>query len=120
MSRIPELLVSFSGEKIDSVSKWESFRREEIINAFEMNMYGVRDIERPENLTFKNKGESIFSRMRVKDIQASFDSFNMNFKLYLPEKSEKPLPTIVFIMHEAMYNNLCFDDFRIYIRKILI
>ena len=110
MPKIPELLTSFSGEKIDSVSKWESFRREEIINAFEMNMYGVRDIERPENLKFENKGEKIEYGMRIKEIEASFDSFSMNFKLYLPEKSEKPVPAIVFVMHEAMHNNLYFDE----------
>lgn len=110
MSKIPELMRSFGGEKIDSVSKWESFRREEIINAFEMNMYGVRDIERPEDLKFENKGEKIEYGMRIKEIEASFDSFSMNFKLYLPEKSEKPVPAIVFIMHEAMHNNLYFDE----------
>lgn len=110
MSKIPELMRSFGGEKIDSVSKWESFRREEIINAFEMNMYGVRDIERPEDLKFENKGEKIEYGMRIKEIEASFDSFSMNFKLYLPEKSEKTVPAIVFVMHEAMHNNLYFDE----------
>ena len=110
MPKIPELMISFGGEKIDSVSKWESFRREEIINAFQQNVYGVRDIERPENLKFENKGEKIEYGMRIKEIEASFDSFSMNFKLYLPEKSEKPVPAIVFVMHEAMHNNLYFDE----------
>ena len=109
MHKIPELLISFSGEKIDSVSKWESFRREEIINAFQQNVYGVRDIERPENLKFENKGEKIEYGMRIKEIEASFDSFSMNFKLYLPEKSEKPVPVIVFVLHEAFQDNLHFD-----------
>ena len=53
MSKIPEILTSISGEKIDSVEKWENFRREEIIHLFEEYMYGVRDIERPDDLVFK-------------------------------------------------------------------
>ena len=110
MLKIPELLISFSGEKIDSVEKWEGFRREEIINAFAMNIYGVRDIERPENLEFKNKGESISFGMRVKDIEASFGTFSMNFKLYLPKKCEKPTPAIVFVLHEDFQNKLYFDE----------
>ena len=110
MTKIPELLTSFSGEKIDSVQKWESFRREEIINSFKENVYGVRDIERPENLKFANKGESLFCGMRVKDVEVGLDTFSMNFKLYLPEKSEKPVPAFVFVLHEDFQNKLYFDE----------
>ena len=110
MNNIPELLRSFSGEKIDTLQKWENFRREEIINAFKENVYGVRDIERPENLIFKNEGEYSEHGMRVKKIAASFDDFTMNFKLFLPESANKPLPVIVFVFHEAMENNLVFDE----------
>lgn len=110
MNNIPELLRSFSGEKIDTLQKWENFRREEIINAFKENVYGVRDIERPENLIFKNEGEYSEHGMRVKKIAASFDDFTMNFKLFLPENTNKPLPVIVFVFHEAMENNLVFDE----------
>ncbi len=110
MLKIPELLKSVSGEKIDSVSKWENVRRKEIIKLFEENVYGVRNIERPENLAFKNVGETLEHGMRVKKIEVSFDDFSFSFKLYLPSEKGKPCPVFAFVMHEFMYNNLKFDE----------
>lgn len=118
MSKIPELLTSLSGEKIDTVEKWEKFRRREILNLFEEYVYGVRDIERPENLRFEIKHEDIFRGMRRREIRASFDSFQFPFSLYLPLEQTKALPAFVLVLHENMENhsyfnkkgNLIFED----------
>ena len=59
MEKIPEILTTISGEKIDNAIDWENFRRREILNLFEEYVYGVRDIERPENLYFEVKSEKI-------------------------------------------------------------
>ena len=82
MSKIPEILTSISGEKIDTVEKWKGFRREEIIHLFEEYMYGVRDIERPDDLVFNVKREFYVYGMRVKDIECGFDDYRFPFKLY--------------------------------------
>ena len=118
MSKIPELLTSLSGEKIDTVEKWEKFRRREILHLFEEYVYGVRDIERPENLRFEKKYEDIFCGMRRREIRAGFDSFQFPFTLYLPLEQTKTLPAFVLVLHENMENhsyfnkegNLIFED----------
>ena len=104
MSKIPEILTSISGEKIDSVEKWENFRREEIIHLFEEYMYGVRDIERPDDLVFNVKREFYIYGMRVKDIEIGFDDYRFPFKLYLPAKLEKPAPAFIYVQHENLEN----------------
>ena len=57
MSKIPELLVSLSGEKIDTREKWEKFRRTEVKDLLSEYIYGFRDIEKPDNLYFDVKEE---------------------------------------------------------------
>lgn len=110
MSKIPEILTSISGEKIDSVEKWENFRREEIIHLFEEYMYGVRDIERPDDLVFNVKRVFYIYGMRVKDIEIGFDDYRFPFKLYLPAKLEKPAPAFIYVQHENLENFMHFEE----------
>lgn len=118
MSKIPELLTSLSGEKIDTIQKWERFRRREILNLFQEYVYGVRDIERPANLQFEQKHEKIVHGMRRRDIRVSFDNFMFSFSLYLPLEQTEALPAFVLVLHENMENhsyfnkegNLVFED----------
>lgn len=110
MSKIPELLISLSGEKIDSVEKWKNFRREEILHLFCEYVYGVRDIERPGNLCFNQKSEMIFKGMRRKDIEACFDDFSFPFSLYLPVEQTKAVPTFIYPLIEAQEETFCFDE----------
>lgn len=110
MNKIPDILTSISGEKIDTVERWECFRREEIIDLFEKHMYGVRDIERPKDLKFTKVSEKCEYGMRIRKIQAVFNGFILPFLLYLPEKQDKKLPAFVFAEHEFMERNLVFDE----------
>ena len=110
MSKIPELLISVSGEKIDSVEKWEKFRRREILNLFQEYVYGVRDIEKPKDLHFEQKAETVFKGMRCKEIEGGFGSFSFPFKLYLPLNQAKAVPTFVYVMHEFQEKNFSFDE----------
>lgn len=110
MSKIPEILTSISGEKIDTVEKWENFRREEIINLFEEYMYGVRDIERPDDLVFNVKRECYVYGMRVKDVEIGFDDYRFPFRLYLPAKQDKPVPAFIYVQHENLENYMHFDE----------
>ena len=110
MSKIPEILTSISGEKIDTVAKWENFRREEILNLFAEYEYGVRDIERPDDLVFNVKRTYSVYGMRVKDVECGFDDYRFPFKLYLPAKQDKPLPAFIYVQHENLENYLHFDE----------
>ena len=48
---LPEILVTVSGESISTVEDWETFRKPEILGLFSQNVYGVRPMERPEDLS---------------------------------------------------------------------
>lgn len=110
MVKIPEILKTISGEKVSSVETWERFRRNEILNLFCEYVYGVRDIERPENLSFVLKEERMEYGMRVKEIDAVFDDYSFPFKVYLPKESDRPVPVFVYVMHENLENKLVFDE----------
>lgn len=47
-----DLLTSISGEKIETVSDWETYRREEIMVLLSNFVYGVRPMERPDDISF--------------------------------------------------------------------
>jgi hypothetical protein len=45
-------LTSISGQKSTSVEDWETYRREEIMVLLSNFIYGVRPMERPDDMTF--------------------------------------------------------------------
>ena len=110
MSKIPELLTSLSGEKIDTAEKWEKFRREEVKSLLSEYIYGFRDIEKPENLYFKLKEETVFKGMRKKEIICGFNDFSFPIDLYLPLNADKPLPAFLFIFTQNPQKNSKFDE----------
>lgn len=110
MQNIPDLLTTISGVTIDNAVDWEQYRRKEIQHLFEEYVYGVRDIERPEGLTFKILRESDFCGMRRKEIEGGFDNFSFPFTLYLPKKSAKPVPVFVFAAHEYIEDAYTIDE----------
>lgn len=110
MSEIPKLLTSLSGEKIDTKEKWEKFRRGEVLSLLSEYIYGFRDIERPDNLYFKLKEETVFKGMRKKEIECGFNDFSFPFYIYLPMKQEGPVPTVLFILTETPEKCYLFND----------
>ena len=110
MSKVPELMTTVSGEKITNAVDWETFRRKEILSMFEEYVYGVRDIERPENLYFKVLKETEIYGMKTKEIEVGFDDFSFTFTLYLPKKIKKPMPAFVFVGNEFIAREYKFND----------
>ncbi|MBE6688302.1 MAG: hypothetical protein E7588_03370 [Ruminococcaceae bacterium] len=108
--KLPEILTTLGGVEVKDVKTWENYRRDEIMDLFCRYVYGIRDIERPENLYFENTGEIEEYGMRVKCIKVGFDDFAFNFKLYLPKKQNGPLPVFVYVMHENMEKFFRYDD----------
>lgn len=109
MKNIPELLKSISGMNVDTAEKWEAFRRDEVMTLCTNYVYGVRDIERPDNLYFNVDGISSLYGMKVKEIKCGFDDFSFPFRLYLPLNSDKAVPVIVYVMHENLENSFEFN-----------
>ena len=49
---VPPLLVAADGRRIETAEAWEKFRRPEILDLFQKEVYGRRPVERPAKLTF--------------------------------------------------------------------
>ena len=54
--RVPELLRTEAGDRVETVEAWEKIRKPEIAAFFRDNVYGRRPIERPASLSFEKIG----------------------------------------------------------------
>ena len=114
---IPEILTSVCGQKIDSVEKWEKYRRPEIMTLFSNFVYGVRPVEKPDDLKFEvicekdnfDGDESI----KQKHVKVSFAGMDIFFYAYYPKKEEK-VPAVVYVMHEHQFVKTDFDSDQIF------
>ena len=98
-------LISISGEKITTVEEWENFRREEIMVLLSNFVYGVRPMERPDNMAFSVNGitENYLGYPIVrKRITISFLGYDLPFDLFLPQKyyGNRPVPLFVHVLNE--------------------
>ena len=105
----PKLLVSLSGEKIDTKEKWEKFRRGELRYMLEHYAYGHRPKEKPDKLDFKLDEEKMICGLKYKRVLIDTDGYVFPFRLYLP-KSEKRVPCFVFFMHHAQQKDTDLDN----------
>lgn len=102
-------LISISGEKITSVSDWETFRREEIMVLLSNFIYGIRPMEKPDDISFTVDAitEQYLGYPIVrKQVRVSFLGFDLPFDLFLPMKTyrKKPVPVFLHVMNESSMN----------------
>ena len=102
-------LISISGEKITCVADWETYRREEIMVLLSNFVYGVRPMERPDDISFHVDAitENCLGYPIVrKQVRISFLGFDLPFDLFLPMKTyrKKPVPVFLHIMNENSMN----------------
>ena len=104
-------LISISGQAIKTVKDWEVYRREEIMVLLSNFIYGVRPLERPDDISFKvvkiTEDYMGFNLIK-KDIEISFLGYTLPFALFLPKETykKKPVPLFLHVLNE--YNlNLC-------------
>ena len=98
-------LISISGEKINNVSDWETYRREEIMVLLSNFIYGVRPMERPKDISFNvEKIEENYKGFPIvkKDIVISFLGFSMKFYLFIPTDKYNftPVPGFLHVLNE--------------------
>ena len=100
--KIPELLTSVNGEKIDTVEKWENKRREEIMDLFSEYVYGVRPVERPDDIAFCVEREDNYLGYGVtkKTVSITFSGYTMKVYGFQPANITGKIPAIVYAMHE--------------------
>lgn len=98
---LPEILVTVSGESISTVEDWETFRKPEILGLFSQNVYGVRPMERPEDLAFqeeKRQGGFLDGLATYIKTRICFHNYSFPVQLFLPKNSIGPVPAFVYIM----------------------
>ncbi len=105
-----QILKSLSGVEIHSTKEWEAYRKHEIISLFSNYVYGVRDGWCPEKLQWEMveevsdyQGKSII----YKKVRFFLKEFEFFVETFFP-KSESPVPTFVYIMHEFESNRTDF------------
>lgn len=105
-------LISISGQKITSVADWETYRREEIMVLLSNFIYGVRPMERPDDISFSVDSitENYLGYPLVrKCVRISFLGYDLPFDLFLPQQTyrKKPVPLFLHILNEhSMLQNL--------------
>lgn len=105
----PKLLNTITGYKVTDIEMWETIRRDEVKNLCERYLYGIRDIEKPDNLYFNVEKTYEIYGITCKEIYGGFGNFKFPFKLYLPKNVEKPLPAFIYVAHENIENSMKFD-----------
>lgn len=99
-------LISISGEKITSVEDWETYRREEIMVLLSNFIYGVRPLERPDDISFRVDSitENYLGYPLVrKCVTVSFLGYELPFDLFLPQRQYKknPVPLFLHVLNES-------------------
>ncbi len=111
--KIPELMKTISGVEITDREKWEVFRRPEIMNLMSEYIYGVRPIEKPDDLHFitvrkeeEFGGQNIlFEKIKICFCENSFDVY-----AYLPQDRKEKAPAFLYIMHEFQEDQCNLED----------
>ena len=107
---LPELLRASDGSRITTVAAWEK-RRAELLDYFARNVYGVRPVERPSDLSF----EPIGADVEIPEIPAVRKRVRLSFSgprgawsfaacAFLPKGAspERPVPAFLLICNRDL------------------
>ena len=110
---LPDMFVSESGRRINTVEEWERIRRPEILRWFERNMFGVRPVERPERLVFSPlsadkrmmDGAAVRKQVRIGYV-GEFGKGFFDILAFIPSSAErKPVPAFLLICNRSLAEN---------------
>ncbi|MBT3382909.1 MAG: hypothetical protein HN778_08605 [Prolixibacteraceae bacterium] len=111
--KLPDVLTTFNGEKIDNIEKWEKARKPEILNFFEQNLFG----EIPVPLSAIKKSFEIVSEDKTileglctrKDVLITLKNdigeVKMPLVLFIPNHAKKTVPVIYLANGSDIKNN---------------
>ena len=109
---VPELLETFSGQKIETREQWETVRAPELLEEFTREEYGRRPVERPASLTFSAlepdkvmmDGKALRKRIRA-EYAGSYGNGSFGFTAFIPRQSA-PAPVFLLICNRDPDENL--------------
>jgi len=108
--KLPGLLVTNDGKKVDNIEKWEKTRRGEILELFRTNVYG-RVPSTKYNRSFKlinedKKAMNGNATLRQVDItiERGGRSLDIHLTLFVPNNAAKPVPAFLLIDNRGPEN----------------
>ncbi len=107
--KYPEIMTSICGNKIETVSDWEKFRRVELLTLFESFVYGASPIDKPDGMAYSVEESLLTENIRLKKVTLSFDDYSFGADIFLPVTVSSPLPSFLFSMHQWEEENYDFE-----------
>jgi hypothetical protein len=109
---VPELMVTFKGEKVTSCEQWERVRAPELLEEFTKEEYGRRPVERPAALAFERAepdkvmmdGKALRKRIRVM-YAGPYGGGVFTFTAFIPRQA-KPAPSFLLICNRSPDENI--------------
>ncbi|MBA7530854.1 Carbohydrate esterase [subsurface metagenome] len=96
--KLPEILISNNGKRIQTSEEWINIRRPEILKLFEKSVYGrvPKDNLEIQFATTKTDSHALCGKAIQKNIVASFikerDTIQMELLIFIPSNVTKPVP----------------------------
>jgi hypothetical protein len=108
--KLPGLLVTNEGKKVDNTEKWENIRRGEILEMFRTYVYG-RVPSTPYNRSFKlinedkkaMNGDATLRQVEI-TIERGGRSLDIHLTLFVPNNVDKPVPAFLLIDNRGPEN----------------
>lgn len=101
---LPPLMTCKDGSSVKTKEEWERARRGEILDTFTHEVFGVRPVERPDQLTFETVredrealgGTAILKVVRIA-YGGAYGSRDFTATAYFPKNASKPVPAFVYV-----------------------
>jgi hypothetical protein len=108
---LPDVMLCQDGSRVKNVEQWETRRRPELLDFFTRNVYGIRPVERPDDIRFTPVAPEIVfpGNIRRKQVRVEFSGplkkWSFEILAFLPE-SAKPVPSFVLICNESRESHM--------------
>ena len=110
---LPELLKTADGRTVTTKAEWEQVRRPEILRFFTEEMFGIRPVERPEDLAFEELspdkvmlGGKALRKRRIVSFSGPRGKFRFSFTAFIPTGKGKPAASFINICCPGRNDNI--------------
>lgn len=107
LKRLPDPLMSSSGQKIAAFDQWTPERRNELLELFRKHVYGRAPVERPETMSFDvlsekeaMNGDAIQKLVRIQ-YEGPGGKGALPVLLFLPTAVRRPSPVFLFLNNRS-------------------
>lgn len=101
--KLPEILLTLDGERIETADRWRQRRRPEILNLFREYVYGWESVGRPANLAFSTKvtpdvmgGIAVRKQVEIR-YEGAGGAGKIRLLIFLPNERPGPCPAFLLL-----------------------